>query len=196
MRSIADLKKDILSDKELSANTIRNKFAGFFVKDPSESFSVVPLKASAQVTLSFQRLKYIENANQGAGEPLIQGVSGTAEPGSSLCIIDGNNVGSGQLLLEILAGRARASGRVSGSIKANGVKLKRGLMYINSAYVPRGDVAISPMTVREVIRYAALLRRTDKRSCPNVMICMRRTLGIRNDYSTLSPTEFIGILLI
>lgn len=89
----------------LSLNDCANKlklFTGFASKDPSEKFLTVFLKASAQVTLAFQRIKYVENIGQGnGGDPVIQGVSGTISPGSSLCIVDGNNLGAGQILLEV-----------------------------------------------------------------------------------------------
>ena len=66
-----------------------------------------------------------------------------------MCVLDGNNLVAGRLLLEALVGSVRSPARVGGVIRANGAKLKRGLVYINSAFIPAGDINVSPITVSQ-----------------------------------------------
>jgi hypothetical protein len=178
------------------------------IRDCADRFSVIALKASQQVRVTFQRLKYElhtqtnpNNANvyrrssfefsansqqsmQHTQDYVFQNISGNIEPGNTLCILDGqsclfadsthNNYtntqsyGAGSTLLQILAGRAPNAGKVTGTIRVNGGKLKRGMSYINAAYVYAGDVCLSPITVREFVQYAAMLRRTDQKTCPMI----------------------------
>jgi hypothetical protein len=55
-QAIDDLKKSLLDKKNFGSKG----YLEFVSRDPSERFAVVPLKLSAQVTLTFRRLKYVE----------------------------------------------------------------------------------------------------------------------------------------
>lgn len=54
---------------------------------------------------------------------------------------------------------------------------------------------ISPLTVKEAVRYAALLRRTDVRTCTCLTTACRRVFRVHNDYATLDATELLGALV-
>ena len=74
--------------------------------------------------------------------------------------------GTSEVLLRVLAGKTRTIGKTTGVITANAQRLGSNMSYANAAYVQRGDVPnVASLTVREVLRYAALLRRTDQASC-------------------------------
>ena len=61
-------------------------------------------------------------------------------------------------------------GKVSGDIRISEKTLLQGDFVHNSALVIRGDsLSHSSLTVRETLKFAALLRRTDQRSCPEVI---------------------------
>ena len=169
------------------------------IRDPADRFAVVPLKPAGQVSISFQKLRYElkDPRNTGGSDFVLQGISGTVEPGGSLCILDGNSYGAGSTLLQVLAGRAPNVGRVSGIVKVNGAKLKRGMTYVNAAFVRSGDVSLVPISVRNCVRFAALLRRTDQKTCPAFTSCFRKSCrrccrGHAEDYHSLDSTDLIG----
>ena len=151
-------------------------------EDPRDKFAVVQINPVNKITLTFQKVKYIDVPNEiyarhhrrhgpssdtvlDGEEVIVQGITGFVAPGSSLCILDGQRGGAGITLLQVLAGRARAVGTVTGTIRANGSKLTRGLAYYNSGFVASGDVSKTHLTVSQTLRYAALLRRTDTATC-------------------------------
>jgi ABC-type multidrug transport system ATPase subunit len=127
-----------------------------------------------------------------AEEVIIQGISGTVAPGQSLCILDGQFGGAGITLLQVLAGRVHThhsyahaatgtsatggrAGTVFGSIRANGTRLRSGLTIRSSAYVSAGDISKQPISVRDTIRYAVLLRRGKDNmlnTCCNCCCCI------------------------
>jgi ABC-type multidrug transport system ATPase subunit len=167
-------------------NTEINKLSGIIVSN-SYNFQSVNLKASMQVTIAFQRLKYIPDDRYGEhSEPLISGISGRVVPGNSCCIIDANEYGAGKMLLNILAGKYNSIGKTTGVITANGSNITKDISYSNFAFIPNGDLS-STLTVLETLKYAALLRRTDQHTCTK-MNCLKKS----NDYIELDSSELYG----
>ena len=140
-----------------------------------------------QAELVFTRVKYISANAIDRPHMVVQGITGSVKPGTSLCILDGSGERAGEIFLKVAAGRADALGSLLGSITVNGGPLTEKLQLhpdgsirgvrrfpkrVNSAYVGRGDAALwHGLTVREMLTYAALLRRTDVRSCPRCLSC-------------------------
>ena len=101
---------------------------------------------------------------------VLKGITGDVMPGEMCCIVDGSDSGAGDILLQVLSARATVYGKVSGDIRISDKILMQGDFVHNSALVIRGDSkSHSCLTVRETLEYAALLRRTDQRSCPLVI---------------------------
>jgi hypothetical protein len=148
---------------------------------------VVQIPAQMATTLSFSRLKFVPEGQQQAA-PSLQGVSYKIQPGACCCIVEGNGEGNSSLLLQLLAGKLRVPGKTTGVICANDQRLGERLryscvspilctecalslfsfegadfVYLSAGYVQRGDIAnVNALTVRQVLRYAAYLRRTDQ----------------------------------
>eukprot|EP01038_Epipyxis_sp_PR26KG_P004858 gene4858-6808_t len=157
--------------------------------------TVVNVPKAMHTTISFQRLKFMNyGLNNDTLEPVFQGVSGKVEPNSCCCIIDGSMSGAGTLLLNVLAGRIRSSGKVTGVITVNDQKIAKDLFYINSAYVQRGDVSnVASLTPREVLRFAALLRRTDQKTCASCLMVARTVFKTSVPYESIGGSELIGM---
>lgn len=131
-------------------------------------FRKVDVKPSLRTVMTFSRIKYTNN-DEDMPDTVVQGVSGMVAPGETCCILDGNKEGAGSILLRVISGRASASGVIHGVVKANGTQLVAGYALVYSAFVGRGDSAhMTNLTVRQTLHYAALLRRTDTRSCPSM----------------------------
>jgi ABC-type multidrug transport system ATPase subunit len=167
--------KSTAIDADMESASASNTVTSVAVRDCADRFTVVPIKSAQQAHLSFQRLKYeLRTKGSNTQDFIIQNISGSVEPGNSLCVLDGQAYGgAGITLLQILAGRAPHTGKVTGTIRVNGQKLKRGMSYINAAYVEAGDICLTPITVKECIKYAAMLRRTDQKTCPQLSLCLR-----------------------
>lgn len=151
-------------------------------------FRKVDCKATQRTTLTFSRVKYI-NMDAEQPETILEGISGTVSPGETCCILDSNDAGAGNILLKVISGRASAAGVVQGVIKANGTTLAQNYSLVFSAFVARGDGAHQGhLTVKQTIIYAALLRRTDQRSCSLLRYWVNKQLygagagGNDNDY--------------
>lgn len=133
-------------------------------------------------------MKYIPNDDfQDNIDPMIQGISGRVDPGSSLCIIDGNDYGAGRVLLQVLAGRNRTMGKTSGIVTVNGVRRTAESSYLNAAYVPSGDI-FSTLSVRQTLIYAGYLRKHEKtENCCGLCDC--NCFTIADDYKELESAE-------
>lgn len=152
-----------------------------------EQFSPPPvpvelLPANKRTSLSFQNVRYTLRGSQptpssllpgrGAGETqeVLKGITGAVYPGDLCCILDADADGANGVLIQVLAGRASKTGHVTGEIHMSGKLLRQGESTHNAVFVMSGDSpAHSHLTVRETLRFATLLRRTDQRSCPLVI---------------------------
>lgn len=155
-------------------------------------FAMVRCRSDRQTVFTFHRVKYIPNDDfHDNVDPMIQGISGRVDPGSSLCIVDGNDYGAGRVLLQVLAGRNRTMGKTSGIITANGVRRTGDSTYLNAAYVPSGDI-FSTLSVRQTLLYAGYLRRHDRtESCCGLFECNCFTAAAE-DYKELEAAEGYG----
>jgi ABC-type Na+ transport system ATPase subunit NatA len=110
-----------------------------------------------------------------ARDVLLEGITGKAVPRRICGILDGSGEGSERILLRVLSGHADMTGEVKGEIKINGQIVPQGARLAGVALIPTKDAGtLGCLTVREVIRFAALLRRTDQNSCPALLTCKRR----------------------
>ncbi|KAF9681861.1 hypothetical protein SADUNF_Sadunf05G0046900 [Salix dunnii] len=89
------------------------------------------------------------------GRPILQGLTGYAEPGEILAIMGPS--GSGKTtLLDALAGRLSSNTHQTGEILING--RKETLVFGTSAYVTQDDILMTTLTVREAVHYSAQLQ--------------------------------------
>jgi hypothetical protein len=104
---------------------------------------LVKVPKSMLTTLTFQRIKYINDAiseshspdsNFSEG-PTLQGISGQLFPGSLSCIVDASQTNAETLLLRILASRSHFLGKTTGIICANDARIGAGAYYLNAAFV-------------------------------------------------------------
>jgi energy-coupling factor transporter ATP-binding protein EcfA2 len=111
------------------------------------------------------------------GEELIfSNITGEIFPQSMCCIIDATNEGTGNLLLQVLAGCAHGTGHVSGEIYLNQYPISQGEHTHSSAFIAKDDfITNSFFTVKEVLIYASLLRCTDQYTCPNIQTLYKKT---------------------
>ncbi|XP_030528324.1 ABC transporter G family member 1-like [Rhodamnia argentea] len=87
--------------------------------------------------------------------PILQGLTGYAEPGRMLAIMGPS--GSGKTtLLDALGGRLSSSTQQTGEILING--RKQPLSFGTSAYVTQDDILITTLTVSEAVYYSAQLQ--------------------------------------
>ncbi|CAN4114892.1 unnamed protein product [Withania somnifera] len=87
--------------------------------------------------------------------PILEGVSGYAQPGEVLAIMGPSGCGK-STLLDALAGRLASNTRQSGDILVNG--RKQALAFGTSAYVTQDDTLMTTLTVKETVYYSAQLQ--------------------------------------
>eukprot|EP01034_Spumella_vulgaris_P022154 gene22154-28261_t len=158
---------------------------------------VVSVQKDMVTTLTFSRLRYTKERIGGGQDVNIEskfrGVSGQVNPGTCCCIVDGANDGTSTLLLQVLGGKCRSVGKTTGLICANDQRLGRDMYYLNVAYVQRGDAPhIATLTVREVLRYAAWLRRTDQHTCASMSRVWHRAVARSEVVESIRGVELIG----
>ncbi|KAL0461336.1 UNVERIFIED_CONTAM: ABC transporter G family member 11 [Sesamum latifolium] len=100
-------------------------------------------------------------AAEGKRRPILQGVTGYAEPGEVLAIMGPSGCGK-STLLDALAGRLDSNTRQKGDILING--RKKSLAFGTSAYVTQEDALMTTLTVREAVCYSAFLQLPDSMS--------------------------------
>jgi ABC-type multidrug transport system ATPase subunit len=107
------------------------------------------------INLTFEQLSY-EIPVEAGPLHVLKDVSGEVQPGEVLAIL-GPSGGGKTSLLNVLAGRATAGSKVSGSIKFNGEERVKGMKRA-IAYVLQDDVLFPNLTVLETLRFTAELR--------------------------------------
>ncbi|KAL5705183.1 ATP-binding cassette sub- G member 1 [Ranunculus cassubicifolius] len=113
------------------------------------------------VFLTWQDLWVTVSAAKNETLPLIQSLTGYAQPGQLLAIMGPSGSGK-STFLDALAGRLESNTRQSGQILVNGRKQR--LAFGTSAYVTQDDTLMATLTVREVVYYSALLQLPDSMS--------------------------------
>lgn len=185
-------------DKQENIPTLERSMTTFALNMVDSQPKVIFVPKTMVTTLTFQRVKYFQDytissasSERSFSEPVLNGISGGVSPGNCCCIVDGQGDQSSLILLQILAGMGQATGKITGLICANGHRLSKKQSYFNAAYVQRGDVPfISSLTVREAIRYAALLRRTDQHSCTMLssLLLSKSANDVVSDYELIGKS--------
>ncbi|EEF30718.1 ATP-binding cassette transporter, putative [Ricinus communis] len=93
--------------------------------------------------------------------PILQGLTGYAEPGMVLAIMGPSGCGK-STLLDALAGRLSSNTQQAGEILING--RKETLAFGTSAYVTQDDTLMTTLTVVEAVYYSAQLQLPDSMS--------------------------------
>ncbi|EFC47894.1 abc transporter family protein [Naegleria gruberi] len=120
----------------------------------------VKVKAPAPSNLltAKERFKFtMSNMFKKVEKQILHPMTGYVAPGSVLAIMGPSGAGKTSLL-NILSQRVKASG---GEIRANGEKAGKAFRSL-SAFVQQDDVLMGNLTVRESLRYAAMLRLDSK----------------------------------
>ncbi|KAJ6289973.1 hypothetical protein OIU78_025818 [Salix suchowensis] len=118
-------------------------------------------KSSPGVFLTWNDLWVTIPNRKHGGKPILQGVTGYAQPGELLAIMGPSGCGK-STLLDALAGRLSSNARQAGEILING--RKQALAYGTSAYVTQDDTLVTTLTVREAVFYSAQLQLPDSMS--------------------------------
>ncbi|KAH9328181.1 hypothetical protein KI387_000289, partial [Taxus chinensis] len=92
---------------------------------------------------------------RGGSKILVQGLTGSAQPGQMVVIMGPSGSGK-STLLDALAGRLGGATRQAGDILVNG--RRQALSYGTSAYVPQDDILMATLTVGEAMFYSAQLQ--------------------------------------
>ncbi|KAF7112841.1 hypothetical protein RHSIM_RhsimUnG0188300 [Rhododendron simsii] len=96
---------------------------------------------------------------KGRRRPIVQGLTGYAQPGEVLAIMGPSGFGK-TTLLDALAGRLGANTRHTGDILMNG--RKQALAYGTLAYVTQDETLIAMLTVIEAVYYSAQSEKKDR----------------------------------
>jgi len=153
------------------------------------------LPSHVPITLSFNQIQQEVDIKKWFGFKfersleVLKGVSGVAKNGEFLAILGGS--GSGKTsLLNILAGRAinnRDNNHIQGEIKLNGHTIATGviekMMKSIAGYVTQDDYLLHNLTVRETLRYAALLK------LPRIMTRKQKLQQVENIIQELRLTQ-------
>lgn len=120
----------------------------------------------------------------------MEGITGSAVPGKISAIVDGSCEGSEGILLRVLSGHADMIGKVTGDIRINGHPVSQGVRYAGVAFIPARDpVTHGCLTVREAVRFAALLCRVDQTTMPVITSKARGLLKSTAELGSLSKAD-------
>lgn len=108
---------------------------------------------------------------------ILKGINGRIEPGE-MCALMGASGAGKSTLLDILADR-KSTGIISGSIFINGLPRTREMMN-NTAYVMQDNVHHWMLTVRETLRFSALLRLPTSTSVSEIETRVQDVLNLLN----------------
>uniref|UniRef100_A0A8I6AHT3 ATP binding cassette subfamily G member 5 n=1 Tax=Rattus norvegicus TaxID=10116 RepID=A0A8I6AHT3_RAT len=98
----------------------------------------------------------IKSCQQKWDRKILKDVSLYIESGQTMCILGSS--GSGKTtLLDAISGRLRRTGTLEGEVFVNGCELRRDQFQDCVSYLLQSDVFLSSLTVRETLRYTAML---------------------------------------
>jgi ATP-binding cassette subfamily G (WHITE) protein 2 len=118
---------------------------------------VTPFEDRTPVTLSWRDLVYeVPLKKEKTTKRILHGVSGHVSSGQMIALLGPSGAGK-TTMLDILARRAKG-GNVTGELLMNGHPIDDGVFRRVSAYVQQEDIMHGYLTVRETIRFNALLR--------------------------------------
>jgi ABC-type multidrug transport system ATPase subunit len=163
------------------------------------------MPTSAPTAFSYQHHKL---------EPLLQNISASVKPGQSCCILDSSDRAVGKILLQILSSSTKninhhqrigisLPGKLTGKVSLLDQQVKKA-SFVNSVYIPFGDYIDyyhnpnytelpSSLTVKEVLVYSALLRRTDQTSFSMLRSAAEKVysqISGRSSSSSRRPSSF------
>ncbi|XP_021714210.1 ABC transporter G family member 11-like isoform X2 [Chenopodium quinoa] len=116
--------------------------------------------SKGHVSLTWKDLSITVTGGGGDGgrQPILESVSGYAQPGQVLAVMGPSGCGK-STLLDALAGRLGSNTRQTGEILING--RKQTLAFGTSAYVTQDDTLMTTLTVKEAVYYSAQLQLPD-----------------------------------
>ncbi|KAL5738746.1 hypothetical protein ACOSP7_031507 [Xanthoceras sorbifolium] len=120
-----------------------------------------PVPHNNGVFLTWKDLHVRVSKGKNGSHPILQGLTGYAEPGKVLAIMGPSGSGKSSLL-DALAGRLSSNTQQTGEILING--RKETLAFGTSAYVTQDDTLMTTLTVKEAIYYSAELQLPDSMS--------------------------------
>ncbi|KEH31211.1 white-brown-complex ABC transporter family protein [Medicago truncatula] len=112
------------------------------------------------ITVTWEKLR-VTVPNGHKRKPILQGLTGIAQPGRLLAIMGPSGSGK-STLLDALAGRLSSNMKHTGNILINGHK--QALAYGISGYVTQDEAMLSRLTARETLYYSAQLQFPDSMS--------------------------------
>ncbi|KAM7478995.1 hypothetical protein LguiA_027208 [Lonicera macranthoides] len=128
------------------------------MKGPRELETNISISDGVFMTWEDLWVTVSDGGNGHGGKPILQGLTGYAQPGEILAIMGPSGSGK-STLLDALAGRLDSNTRQSGDILINGHKQE--LAYGTSAYVMQDDTLMTTLTVKEAVYYSAELQLPD-----------------------------------
>ncbi|GKV23455.1 hypothetical protein SLEP1_g33176 [Rubroshorea leprosula] len=114
-----------------------------------------------RIFLTWKDLWVTVSSQKNGRRPILQGLTGYAEPGEILAIMGPSGSGK-STLLDALAGRLSSNTHQTGQILINGRNER--LAFGTSAYVTQDDTLMTTLTVREAVYYSAQLQLPDSMS--------------------------------
>ncbi|KAJ7945425.1 Abc transporter g family member 11 [Quillaja saponaria] len=154
----SDLQSHSLRSKSQFAKSLE-KHTG---QDNINAYKDVVLTSQNGIFLTWKDiLVTVSKGKKAIRQPILQGLTGYAEPGEVLAVMGPSGCGK-STLLDTLAGRLSSNTQQTGEILINGHK--ETLAFGTSAYVTQDDTLMTTLTVREAIYYSALLQLPDSMS--------------------------------
>ena len=166
------------------------------IDETTPTFKNSVLSATVPILLEWTDLKYsiIKKSKQETTKiPILNGVTGYANPGELLVLMGSSGAGK-TTLLNLLCNRISSVGQVEfeGKIKANGTDVKDLNFSDLIGYVTQEDVMLSTMTCRETLEFAANLKvEGDKDHRQKVVNDMIKYLSLTKAADTVIGSQFV-----
>lgn len=122
--------------------------------DDEDDFDL--FKTNSSATLTFENITYEVSPAKNVTADVLNEVTGSVKPGEMLAIMGGSGAGK-TTLLDILAMKNK-TGKVTGSIKVNGVDIDKDKYSKIIGFVDQEDYLLPTLTVYETVLNSALLR--------------------------------------
>lgn len=178
--------------------TARSKAKGFAARErlltqqghdePSDSIALsVDGQQAPANRLTFKNMKY---SVDGGTKKLLQSVSGVVPPGEMVCLMGTSGAGK-TTLLDCVAGRKTLKeGNVQeGEVKLNGKIVTKRELSMEAGYCEQDDSHIKTSTVREAVRFSAVLR------LPAKMAVEQKNRKVTDVLERLGLLQFSDILV-
>ncbi|KAJ4952127.1 hypothetical protein NE237_028959 [Protea cynaroides] len=150
------LEMDYYFDKEITQQSLAELLETDPLPKGGEAGSSISLETHGNgIVLTWEDLWVTVPVGRSGCKPILQGLTGYAQPGEVLAIMGPSGCGK-STLLDALAGRLGPSTRQHGNVLVNGEK--QALAYGTSAYVTQDDLLMTTLTVEETVLYSAQLQ--------------------------------------